>query len=290
MTDWLVREHARGVMVDAPKNSVTIWAKSKPRFRENDRMLLASGYGETLTFNRVGKIISIDRLEKQELDERVPIRANVENWVQLPEETTLGLMQFSLTFVRNLERPNVHFRRTYRKLPEADTQTLAEGDPFVMRTAYYNFLYALPSEMQRTFIRELEDTSARARDRTRLDERLSMLLGLVERRILCVGRTLQQLDAVIAQFQELTDDRGSRVTHEFVPGSAEGEPGFGSQRGDEVSPQAGYFREFETFVRALGPSGELSVQDTTEQRVLGLMDSVRSLPAQRRFEEIFRYE
>jgi hypothetical protein len=290
MTDWLVREHARGVMIDASQNSVTISAKSQPRFRANDRMLLASGYGDDLTFNNLGKIASVDVLEQRGLDDGVAIKATIEKWVQLPEETTLGLMQFSLTFVKNLERPHVHFRRAYRKLPESDTQTLVDGEPFVMRTAYYNLLYSLSSETKRTFVRELEDTSESVRDRRLLDDRIRLLLGFIERRILSVGRTLQQLDSAVAQFPELVDVFGNQVTHEFFPGDTKGQIRFGSTRGDALHEQADSFNGFETFVRGFSPSREQSANDTIEQLLLGYMDSVRSRPAQKRLQELFEYE
>jgi hypothetical protein len=176
MTAWLLRKTASSVSADPDKSEFTVYSSRPPAFRSGDCVVLLGGYGKGISFDYSASLVAITSASSDAL---TTTTATVDKWQKLPDDTTLALLQFSLTAVKNFDRPQLHFRRAYRRLPMTDLQTIKSGEPFAERSAYYLLLRALPNALRESFERELRPfATGRARPQA-LKQRLHLLLHFV---------------------------------------------------------------------------------------------------------------
>lgn len=289
MTEWLVRKNASGVRVNPKENSITILSKSRPRFRRKDGVILAEGSGKNLIFSETSTIVAVEYPETAPLGEARETKIALDEWKPLKQDTTLDLLQFSLKCVWNFDRPDLHFRRAYRKLPAPDIRTIAAGEPFILRTAYYSLLKSLPPRIQELFERELKDSTDRPHARVSLEDRFRKLFRFIDDRILSVGKLLKHLHVLISEYDSLRQVDGVNLIHQFateqtlIAGSTLNPPN------DDVIAQANAFQELEHLMISFATTQQLLPEERTPIRLLQCIEAVRSFPGQATFAEVFKY-
>ena len=284
MTAWLVRKTAHGVTVDPKRPLFHVHSTTRPGFRPGDDVVLAYGYGGAISFECYANIVKVE--QKQDPGSLVNTAVTVDHWRNLPKDTDLKLMQFSLTIVRNLERPHLHFRRAYRRLPTVDLETLKGGEPFVERSTYYLLLHSLPAALRVGFEDELRQASSERTGAPRLESRLRLLLNFVGNRVLSVGQLLQRINALLAEHDSLARLDATTVIHEFWDQSAEATPG--PSAGDDIRRQVDYFDELESAIGRLPPlANDPQSGEAFAGAVLQQVLETRAAPEQRRFTGVF---
>jgi hypothetical protein len=115
----------------------------------------------------------------------------IEKWERLTQEVDLGDASTSLTFVRNWRRPSLHVRPAYRRLPDADLETIERGDLFLARATYLTFLGSLPPRTAQLFLAENFPFPSRTNwEGADYADRSAALVRFIEERVLSVGKVV----------------------------------------------------------------------------------------------------
>jgi hypothetical protein len=208
MADWLVR-NAESTKVDLQHKQVRIRIRRTLGIKEGDRLVLLAAPGIQPTFTHVATVNRIRMF--QEEDVRL-YNVEVDDWSALDRQVARDEFRYSLTIVRNLERPYLHFLRGYRLLPESDYEAIVRGEPFLARSAYMELFLALPNSLQRTFRAE---NLALETERAPYAERLRALFLFLDERVLEVGRLLREIGDSWHQLSAL-EDQGFSLRPYFV--------------------------------------------------------------------------
>lgn len=276
--DWLIREGARSVSIDRQTRRITLTTRGRTGFGPGDRVLIMAGPLKEATFREWAAIadVSVPTPDENGLITTV---LYLDEIVGIPEPNEARLFLYSLTFVRNLERPDRHFYRPYRLVPSEDFASIVEGELFVSRTAYYEFLKALPEDLQIAvqfeesiwFLENIEYRSFAAR--------LRRLREFLETRLLSVGRVLSQMGRTLGEL-DLQDRFERRVGHQVAP--PETETIASIARSDDLIAQAQRFAALEEGMRPRGEGRALEAADVLQQAIDYGGDR------EGRFEQLFR--
>ncbi len=281
MRYWLLQDRAPSVDVAARSRQVIMRSRRAARIAVGDELVLLTRLSWPHAFTHTAKVRHVEhkQIEKQDEGGFVLTTVSIEEWKPIDGSPELDTMAFSLTFVQNLERPLLHFRKGYRTLPEVDFETILRGQPFLSRTAYFELLNAVPQEIRLTFqsMEFLRPSQARRNDR--YAERLARLWHYIVEQVVIVGDSLIELDALIHQTEIFQSDNHQiehRITEE------------GGLRTDSIEVQAGAFRAFKAQMRrheSESPDAGGSSQDLVGEILMAARTDHAAY--EERFERIF---
>jgi hypothetical protein len=220
-------------------------------------------------------------LSEDETGQKHVCKISVEDVRHLVEPLDVDVMWYSLTIVRNLVKPWLHFRRGYRLLPAVDFETIVKGQPFVARSGYYELLNALPPSLKAAYQAEEILSANGGRLHSSFRRSLERLHAYVDERVVAVGRLLASIGELAAALQ-LGD---GAVEHTFVSSPDEG--GRLAGRADELGAQ---LRRFAKLQQALGidPLGRDGIeQPDAVVKAVHELDAPELQRAELRFERIF---
>lgn len=297
MRYWLIRTDAPSINVSLDDFVVKIISRRQTTIDEGDVLLLfkkghqASAFGQYATVSRIeiDKVMVEDRSGELTGDLSIQTQIMVEEWKKLPntEETSIEVddLKYSLTFVRNLLKPELHFRRGYRLLPDKDFETITLGEAFVARTGYYELLNALPTTLRVAFESEELMTSAARGSLTTFESRLSRLHEFINSRVLTVGVLLKELNLAIHEIA-IRNEEGGVFEHVFI-----GEEGEDKQTarhaGDNISYQSKIFDDLDqTLKQPLFEDPDERFLDVVA-RILDELKQPQRREVERRFERLF---
>lgn len=271
MTTWIIRTGAPSVVLEASR--VVLRSRRRISIRSGDELVLLSresvfvNKAQVVEVRQGGTpyIVSSDEEEKQRWWE-----VHIEDWKKLRQEIALADASTSLTFIRNWKRPKVHVRLAYRRLPDADMETLERGELFIARDTYLHFLDALPPRLVQLFLAE---NPPRSVSWTNSDyaERARALINFIEAHVLCVGRVALATQKLWVQFLTQVGSPDAQRLYLW----------------DEI--EAGHPIDFTSQVdafRTLLPDTEDSGSAGQLTEIAELLDSRRSI--EDRFETLFR--
>jgi hypothetical protein len=203
-----------------------------------DSIIYLSEYNDRKTFSHNAKILSIEPLDVFGDDYKFKTLFVVEDLTEISEQHELRNLLYSLTFIHNLSKPELHFRRGYRSLPPQDYKTIVDGELFVARTGYYDLLRALPSSLYYAFeAEELRYVSQPRMERYYIN-RLSRLYKFIQTRIMSIGKRIGELEIVIGQ-TDLGNKTGADYIHLITDESEGRDPG------DDIFKQSQYFKDLD---------------------------------------------
>src|SRR6267143_4421441 len=127
MANWLLREGSPSTEVSAQSSVVVIRIRRGLSIKPRDRLLLLSSLLERPAFTHRATVGSVEEVKAEEDGLRV-YRLTVDKWQPLDRAIERDEFRYSLTVVRNLEKPFLHFRQGYRRLPESDYISIREGE------------------------------------------------------------------------------------------------------------------------------------------------------------------
>jgi hypothetical protein len=191
--NWILREGAPSIKVDKGAKVVLIESRRRVSISPGDALVLLS---DGRRFTQWTRVLEVDARSPTERDSGTPqprlTRISVEEWQAFPIPVEFDLFAASLTFVRNRQKPRLHIRPGYRSLPQNDFETIAAGEPFVAREAWYALMDALPDSMQRKFLAQELLSSTDSAERS-FQERTRALIGFIQRRVLTAGAALKEV-------------------------------------------------------------------------------------------------
>lgn len=214
MNFWLVRADAPSVTVDS-KVGMIIRSRTAPRLKVGDQIVLANN-GKFTKHGIVQKVDSSDGRTSalQPFSYGGRIKLAVEKWESIADSKIADL-RFSLTFIKDVNRPERHLRRNYRSVKASDFRTIVHGEVFLARTAYFELLTSLPGDTRLKF-EILQMRTHRTNDP--FLNRLEALETFIEQRVLSVGRLLVNLMEKINILQVESED-GQPMKHYFSSAS-----------------------------------------------------------------------
>lgn len=278
---WLVRSGTTAVDLQPDHLAVTIVSRRTPRMSVGDTVLFLEMGGEQMRFTATARIVRIVPFQSESVEEPKLTKVELKSPVSLPEGLNLDTLWYSLTIVRNTSKPDVHFRRGYRLLPQEDFETIKKGDPFLARSGYFELLNALPQSLRAAFEAEQVLLAGQARERVTFRERLERLYAFIDQRVLAVDRLLRELAEVTAEL----DLDGAPIEHWFVsePDPAEGL----AARPDGLAVQLQRFEELRAALTGdaddqIANGGRDFIDETLRQ-----LDLSERRPIEARFERLF---
>jgi hypothetical protein len=204
-----------------------------------DSLVGLAGKGASATFQNSGEVSSVNRSVEKDRDGYFHTVISVDNWSPFIDPIDLKSVMYSLTLVRNLAKPNLHFRQGYRRLPFDDYETLISGEVFVSRSCFFELLEALPQPTKTAFQIEEILRADSLRSDTGFAERLKRLETFITSRVLSIGDVITELDETIKQCDFESED-GLQIEHVIC----EEPDGANSLAGtnDDIANQAELFR------------------------------------------------
>ncbi|CAM8637041.1 hypothetical protein MCEZEM1_00068 [Comamonadaceae bacterium] len=194
MANWLVRTDAPSISFDGKFEEFFIRSRRKPRIGVGDTILfLKSASGEL--FENFAKVTGLRQAEMADDMGIASTAFSVSKIKGASPGVDIDSLKFSLTFVRNLTNPKLHFRRGYRSVSAQDLRTIESGEAFLARTAYYELLGSLPETLRASF--EADEIIGAAQMGGLSNEyryRLERLNEFIEIRILSVGQMLGEIN------------------------------------------------------------------------------------------------
>jgi hypothetical protein len=191
--NWILREGAPSITVDQGAKAVLIESRRRVSISPGNVLVLLS---EGRRFTQWTQVLEVDARSPTRGDSGTAqarlTRISVEEWQTFPIPVEFDLFAASLTFVRNRQKPRLHIRPGYRSLPQNDFETIAAGEPFVAREAWYALMNALPDSMQRKFLAQELLSSTDGVERS-FQERTRALIGFIQRRVLTAGAALKEV-------------------------------------------------------------------------------------------------
>jgi hypothetical protein len=194
MANWLVRTDAPSISFDGKFEEFVVTSRRKPRIGAGDTILfLKSASGEL--FENFAKVTDVRQAEKTDDDGKRETTYSVSKIKGASPDVDIDSLKFSLTFVRNLAHPRLHFRRGYRSVSAQDLRTIENGEAFLARTAYYELLGSLPSTLRASFeADEIIGAAKKGGLSFEYRSRLQRLNEFIEVRILSVGKRLGEIN------------------------------------------------------------------------------------------------
>ena len=263
---------------------VTIKSRRRLSIRQGDELLLLSRSEGRQAFTAYTSVVTVESPSSERDDRLQTHRVLVDHWLPLEPPVYLDLFIFSLTIVRNLDRPNLHFRSGYRRLPEEDVMSIRKAEPFVARTTYYKLLNALPDGLQSSFLADLLlDTSFA--NATRFQERARKLITFIDERVVAAGTLIHAMEKTIAQLELNSED--SSFDHVFAEEASPDQNDI-PPRFDNLFEQAEAFRELQSTL-ASPETRPVAVQPKTLfDEILDEMNQPDRRNIEERFEAAFR--
>lgn len=284
MRYWLIRAQAPSIKLDLETKALTITSRRLPQIKVDDVLVLMTGDKKKRIFSHIARVANEPASKVVNDGSKWKTKIDLSELKEFPESNDVDLFSFSLTFVRNLLRPELHFRRGYRLIPSHDFHTILNGEAFVARTGYYEFLRALPATLRASF--EGEELLLLAADKPVLTfgEKLTRLQRFIQTRVLSVGALLSELNTLIHRmslhdgdgipFNHLIDDEASSRNHQ-------------DRYGDDIAVQA---KLFENLHRSLNlpfsREAEIQDMDLVTQILTDLKNPGRRA-IEKRFEKLF---
>jgi len=294
MRHWLVRVDAPSIKMAPGNKALVITSKRQPNIKAGDVIVLMTKVRQKGVFSKYTTVSGVEVSKVKKLPGEITVKTKVflTGWESLSNtdgsSSEVDVFNYSLTFVRNLLRPNLHFRRGYRILPVHDFETIQRGEAFVARTGYFELLNALPVTMRKKFLgEELLSTSSNA-----FVARLSRLNEFINIRVLSVGSLLSELNSVIRE-TSIQDEDGNLPDHLFVDGTAENNQTARSD-GDNIFIQEKLFNDLNQSLKKPLSEEILGDEDfdTNDTDVLAQILIELKKPARRlieqRFENLFK--
>lgn len=282
MTYWLVRFDAPSITVEDDSKKIFIRSKRAPRIARGDHVLLV----KNKLFHSLAVVESRSTpAPADQFGDLLETTINVEEWTLISDGLPYDLQAFSLSFVRNFERPYVHFSRGYRTLKREDFETITGKKIFLARTAYLELYHALPQVMQREFDYHEAMNSLSNRSEPRYSYRLFRLREFIETRILEVGAQLKQMTETLDSL-ELKDGERRSVSHYFA--NVDENPNDLFERTCGIREQTNFFEELDLYFPVSTdpePSGnERNVFD----EVFAELQNSQTFRTEDQFERLFR--
>jgi hypothetical protein len=212
MSYWLVRGDAPSISaIDGPPG-FEIKSRRQPSMQVGDSLVGLAGKGAAATFQNSGKVSSVNRSNEKDRDGYFRTVILVDEWSPLNDPIDLKSVMYSLTLVRNLAKPNLHFRQGYRRLPLDDYETIISGEVFVSRSCFFELLEALPQPTKTAFQFEEILRADSLHPDTGFAERLKRLETFITSRVLSIGNDIMKLDETIEQCNFKSED-GLQIEH-----------------------------------------------------------------------------
>ena len=174
------------------RSAVVLKGKRRPSIKEGDVVVFVTGSSDEDRFSWVATVSERQEIPKPG-EETTATRFELMNHAELPMDSDIGQLRYSLGFVWNTHQPRRHFRRGYRAIGEQDFETLTVGVPFVARTAYYELLGALPDVMRAEFEALEVINAASTRESDSFASRLERLRVFLKARVVAAGRLILEI-------------------------------------------------------------------------------------------------
>jgi len=193
MAKWIVRDQTTSVQTGPERDSVIFRLRRSLSVKPEDSFILLSSEMTERTFTHEALVTGVEQVKEEE-EVRV-FRVTIDKWKTLERQLPLDDFYYSLTIVRNLKKPYLHFRQGYRRIPEGDYQSIVHGEPFLARTLFLELLLALPDMLRRQFTIEGDLFLDLEGENSLFLNRLTRLLAFVNERVLTVGSQLLEIRA-----------------------------------------------------------------------------------------------
>lgn len=272
MAKWIVRSNAPSVTVE--KTRVALRSKLRVSIKRGDELLLLSN--EWVFTDKANVLDTKEGRGGLDSDEEKRWwEVHIDKWEPLPQALALNDASTSLTFVRNWRQPKVHVRRAYRRLPDADLETIERGDLFLARETYLTFINALPPRLVQYFLAERTFPSQTRWDTPEFIDRAVALIRFIEERVLSLGNILV---AAQNQWARLSSQMELPLPQSLYVWD-----------GDEATSPINLTSQALIFGGLLSGSREGSAADRTHlAEVHDLLTSPARREVERRFERLFR--
>jgi hypothetical protein len=248
-----------------------------------DGMVFLEGFNH-FQFTGTAQIVEVRETEFVKDDEggrKYVVKIALKDMTPFSDPLALDVMWYSLTIVRNLERPWLHFRRGYRLLPAVDFESIKRGERFVARSGYYELLNALPPSLRAAY--QAEEILAANGRRTRASFRqlLERLHTFIDERVLAVGRLLRDIGGLASKL---------RLGHEALEHTFTSEPNEVRRpdgRPDELGIQLFRFAKLQEALRTEPKEGGGPDDQDAVVAAIRELESPERQRAELRFERIF---
>ena len=278
MANWLVRADAPSISFDGKFEKFVVNSRRRPRIRVGDTVLfIKSASGEL--YENFAKVNAVQQAAKVDDGESRATTFSVSKIKGASPDVDIDSLKFSLTFVRNLSNPRLHFRRGYRSVSGQDLRTIANGEAFLARTAYYELLGSLPSTLRASFeADEIVGVAQKGSLSLEFRSRLQRLNEFIEIRIFSIGKIL---GAINQNLESL--DLNAEFEHCFVD-----DDGDMPNRADLLSVQLDRFKNLNDALNTPLIANEKPAQLNVIQQLLQELDQNERKISEGRFEREFR--
>lgn len=285
LTHWMIRGDAPSIQVDDQSSTFIIKSRRKPRIRPNDDLLLMRRDLGLGTFTHHATVRRMEDRPATEDEGSQSHKVVIDRWVPLDPPVEVDLFRYSLTAIRNQEKPYLHFNLGYRTLSNPDVSAILKAEPFLARTTYYELLNALPLELHREFLIEFALDQTFSESEASFHERTRRLINFIESRLLSVGKLLHELEAIISPL-DLHGPEKAPIDHEFVDGTM-GEENTDPMV-DNLKEQVDLFKSLTALLTTSETSQEIYERGDLFQEVLFQMNSTDRQSVEEQFEVAFR--
>ncbi|WP_321960048.1 hypothetical protein [Paraburkholderia sp. J7] len=190
------------------------------------------------------------------------------------EAVELSDLKYSLSFIRRMDNPAVHFRQPYRRVTRFDFETISKGRIFWSRTGYFSLFNALPIILRLQF--EFDEVV----DHGTLENinyimKFKRISDFVRRTIVSVGTLLQETEERWKELQLKTFSNHINSFDQIYFSTEDG------QSDDSIGQQLKHFRElFEVFGSEIDGDDLLS-------NIMSVVTSEDGIASERLFERHF---